>query len=92
MKISSVDIIEGDAYRHAELFQSLQDVLRDGNKLPVFALLLYLQGLKLVMKPIDFSLEVTGCSIHGRYDVVGLLFCGKFQGVKLVHSERVYIH
>jgi hypothetical protein len=28
-------------------------------------MIMYFQGLKLVIKSIDFSLELFGCSIHG---------------------------
>jgi hypothetical protein len=65
MKLGSMKMIEGYAYCHVELFQSPQNVIRDSDKFIVFAMIMYFQSLKLVLKSTDFSLELLDCSVHG---------------------------
>jgi hypothetical protein len=64
MKLGPMNMIEGDAYCHVELLQSPQNVIRDSDKFIVFAMIMYFQSLKLVLKSTDFSLELLDCSVH----------------------------
>lgn len=95
MKLGFMNMIEWDAYCHIELFQSPQNVIRDSDKLVVLAMTLCFQGLKLMLKSTDFSLELADCSIHGGSEMMASLRRkeggGSWEGERLYTERHRYI-